>query len=92
MMKAEVPGHDPFLICNYEGTHYVLEDGCTHALASLSEGWFDDGRVQCPLHGGAFDVKTGKAVALPCKQPVRTFKVQIRDGGVWIQPNQFAGK
>ena len=82
-----VDGQEAFFVCRQNGSFHVLDDECTHGLASLSEGWLEEGRIICPLHGGAFDVRTGKAVALPCKQPVRTFKVQVRDGGVWIQPD-----
>lgn len=88
MLQARLAGHEPFLVCRQGGEYFVLEDGCTHALASLSEGWLDEGKVLCPLHGGAFDIRTGRAAALPCKMPVRTFDVEIRAGGVWIDPTQ----
>lgn len=88
MLQAKLDGHEPFLVCRQDGSYYVLEDGCTHALASLSEGWLDDDKVLCPLHGGAFYIRTGKAAALPCKMALRTFEVEIRDGAVWIDPLQ----
>jgi nitrite reductase/ring-hydroxylating ferredoxin subunit len=35
--------------------------------------------IECPLHQGLFDVRTGEAMGPPCVEPVRTFAVR-RDG------------
>jgi nitrite reductase/ring-hydroxylating ferredoxin subunit len=31
--------------------------------------------LECELHGAVFDVRTGEAVALPARWPIRTFPV-----------------
>jgi 3-phenylpropionate/trans-cinnamate dioxygenase ferredoxin subunit len=53
---------------------YRLEDGlfstdnvCTHEFALLSEGWLENGTIECPLHGALFDVKTGRVERGPAE-------------------------
>lgn len=64
---------------------HALDDTCTHARASLSEGWVAEGQVECPLHGGAFCLRTGAAVAPPAVAAVRSHPVLVRDGAVWVE-------
>ena len=46
----------------------------------------------CTLHFGAFNVKTGEAVQAPCHLPLRTYKVAVRDGQVYIDLDKAAGE
>lgn len=39
--------------------------------------------IRCPWHHWEFDLATGKAVA-QTREKIRTYPVQLRDGGVWI--------
>ena len=52
---------------------------CTHALAFLSDGWVEDGKIECPLHQGQFDIRTGKALCSPVTEDLRVYPVK-RDG------------
>lgn len=67
-------------VYNVDGTFYVTDNVCTHAFAILSDGWLEDGVIECPLHGGRFDVVTGAAVTEPATCPLRTYRARIRDG------------
>ncbi len=69
-----------------DGSFYALDDTCSHAQASLAEGWVEDSQVECPLHGAAFDLGTGEALCPPATRPVTTHKVEVRDGQVWLYP------
>lgn len=62
---------------------YRLEDGlfatdnvCTHEFALLSEGWLENGLVECPLHGALFDVKTGQVERGPADCALKTYSVK----------------
>lgn len=88
MRKFEVPGGDPVMVCNVDGAFYAVEDDCTHAIASLSTGRLEGTTVFCPMHGGSFDVCTGKARSLPCKQALRTFSIEVRDGALHLAPRR----
>jgi len=74
----------PIAIFNIEGTFYALDDTCSHAEASLSEGDLDVDRcaIECPLHGSSFDLKTGEPLSLPAVEPVRAHRVEITESGM----------
>ena len=44
---------------NLDGTICVLDGTCPHEGGPLGEGTVEDGRVVCPWHGYAFDLRTG---------------------------------
>jgi 3-phenylpropionate/trans-cinnamate dioxygenase ferredoxin subunit len=75
---------------NYGGEYYALDDMCSHAEASLSEGDVYDCKVECPLHGAEFDLKTGNAVTLPATKPVNKYKVNVEDGYIFLEMKQDA--
>ncbi len=83
--RFEPEGLDPVLLCNVDGQFYAVDDECTHAIADLSEGRMEGEIVFCPMHGGSFNVRSGKACSLPCKQALRTYPLEIADGGVWLK-------
>jgi 3-phenylpropionate/trans-cinnamate dioxygenase ferredoxin subunit len=63
---------------------FAVGDRCSHAEASLAEGEVFDYEVECPRHGSAFDLRTGKPLALPATKPVPTYEVAIEDGVVYL--------
>jgi len=74
---------DPFLLHKVGGELYLTDNLCTHGLVSLSEGELVGTTIYCPLHGGAFDVRNGNAVELPCKKALKTYPVEMVDGDVF---------
>lgn len=78
MRQVVVPGREPLAVFRIDGAYYVTDDTCTHAKASLSdEGNLDGHTIECGWHMGRFDVRTGKALALPCSEPLRIYAVTI---------------
>lgn len=67
-----------------DGGFYAIDNTCTHQDYALSEGFVEDCRVECPLHGAAFDLRTGEALSLPATRPVGTHRVEVRDGDLWL--------
>lgn len=64
---------------------FATDDKCTHGSSSLcDEGTLEGHVVECGLHLGSFDVRTGKPVSTPCTMAVRTYAAQVRDGTIWI--------
>jgi len=86
MLKVEV-GDRILCLINISGEIYVLDDRCSHADFSLSEGMLDvDAKeVECPKHGALFDIETGKAMCLPATQPVATYKAHVSEGRILIE-------
>ncbi len=72
-------GDRPIAIFNLEGTYYCLDDTCSHADASLSDGDLDVERcaIECPLHGSAFDLQSGMPITLPATEPVASHEVEV---------------
>ncbi len=60
-----------------EGGFCVTDNICTHEFALLSDGWFEDGCIECPLHAGRFDVKTGKGQGAPIDKDLDVFEVKV---------------
>ena len=83
-------GDKQIALFNYEGEYYALDDMCSHAEASLSEGDVYDCKVECPLHGAEFDLKTGDAVTLPATKPVNKYKVDVEDDYIFLEMKQDA--
>ena len=76
LMYVEV-GDEPVCLINLDGELYALNDTCTHEEASLSDGTIEGDEIECPLHGGAFNIRTGQPVAFPVVVPVETYGVRI---------------
>lgn len=71
------PGFEAeFAVYHLDDGYYCTDDVCTHGMVSLSNGDVDEGQVFCPLHGGAFDIRTGAATELPCRLRLKTYKVE----------------
>lgn len=63
---------------------YALHDRCTHEVAPLSDGYVEDCTLECTLHQGVFDLRTGQAIKEPCTVDVRTYPARVVDGTVEI--------
>jgi 3-phenylpropionate/trans-cinnamate dioxygenase ferredoxin subunit len=77
--------HPAIAVFNVEGTLFGISDICTHAEASLSEGTVDGDIVECPLHGAAFDLRTGEALTPPAVEPVQTFPVVTQGNDIYVE-------
>ena len=84
-IRVDVDGV-PICLVNLDGALHAIHDTCTHALESLSGGYIEDGRIECPRHGAFFSVATGEATTPPATLPLPTFAVEVRDGRVLIDP------
>jgi 3-phenylpropionate/trans-cinnamate dioxygenase ferredoxin subunit len=69
------------------GEIFAIGDTCTHGDISLSEGFVEDDTLECWAHGSKFSLVTGKPLTLPAYEPVPVYRVEITDGGVFIDPS-----
>ncbi len=72
-----IVGRKEIAIYNLDGAFYATDDICTHAYASLADGYIEGELIECPLHGGCFDIKTGKAMTPPVTDDLATYEVKI---------------
>jgi nitrite reductase/ring-hydroxylating ferredoxin subunit len=89
-VKAFEVGDLRLAVYNIGGKFYVTDDECTHASASLADGFLEEDVIECPLHGGAFDVKTGEVKAPPCSFALRTYKVVLQGEDIFIETDKNA--
>ncbi len=85
MTSVDAGGRE-LLLARVEDEYFALDNLCTHA-----EGWLDMGfllpescEVNCPLHEGRFDLRTGAATHEPAVEPVEAFKVEQAADGIYI--------
>ncbi|MBS0220457.1 MAG: bifunctional 3-phenylpropionate/cinnamic acid dioxygenase ferredoxin subunit [Proteobacteria bacterium] len=83
-LKVELDGVPAIAIFNLDGGIFAIDDLCTHGAASLSEGFVENGVVECPFHSGTFDIRTGEARTFPCTEAVRAYAVRVENGDVEI--------
>lgn len=85
-LRVDIAGYRLCLI-NIDDTIYVLDDRCSHADFSLSEGMVDvdEKEIECPKHGAIFDVTTGQPRCLPATHPVATYDIVVADGKIYVK-------
>jgi nitrite reductase/ring-hydroxylating ferredoxin subunit len=77
-IKVSVGGCDIALF-NLGGTFYATAESCTHAYASLVDGYIDGDEVECSLHGARFSIPTGEVLAEPATENLATYPVRVED-------------
>ena len=83
MTIVEVDGEE-IAIANLNGEYYAFQNECTHRGGPLGEGMLFGEVVECPFHGGQFNVKTGEVVQAPPSEPIPTYAVQVEGDDVKV--------
>jgi 3-phenylpropionate/trans-cinnamate dioxygenase ferredoxin subunit len=79
-------GGKTFAIYRSPDDGYFATDGlCTHEDAYLADGLVIDHIIECPKHNGRFDYRTGAAKGAPVCVDLKTYRVKIEAGKVFIE-------
>ena len=78
-------GANPVVLANIDGSVHAIMDRCTHEELPLSDGEMEGNVIVCPYHGARYDVTSGAARGLPAIKPVKSFPVEIREDGIYIE-------
>jgi nitrite reductase/ring-hydroxylating ferredoxin subunit len=85
--KVVEHGEHEVLVLMLNDCIYAVGNICTH-----DEVWLDDGilhpdscEIECPMHEGRFDLRTGDATHEPAERPVPTYPVRVVDGEVFVE-------
>ena len=89
-MRVFVAGID-IALCNLAGSFYAVDNVCTHAYACLTDGYFEADTLECPLHGGRFNVTTGEAGGGIVSEDLRRFAVRVAGGEVFVSVGDGGG-
>ena len=85
MIMVSTDGKD-ILVTNVDGNYYAMDDTCTHAGASLSEGSLDGSTVTCLWHGSTWDCKTGKMIAFGVQlNDLPSYKVTVESDEIFVE-------
>jgi naphthalene 1,2-dioxygenase system ferredoxin subunit len=64
----------------------AIDARCTHGDASLCGGFVEpDGSIECPLHQGRFDIRSGKALCAPLTQDLAVHEARVDAGRVLVR-------
>ena len=66
------------------GEFFATDNVCTHAYALLSDGYLEDGCIECPLHQARFDIRTGQALCAPATLDLKTYPVKVEGEDVLV--------
>ena len=66
------------------GVIFATDNICSHGHARLCEGFLDGHEIECPLHQGKFDVRSGQPTCAPVSEPIKTYPLKIEGGKVWL--------
>ena len=83
VVAANVRGR-PIALYKFEGDIFATDDECTHECVPLSDGYLDGCVIECPLHAGMFDIRTGKALCEPATEDVAVYPVKIVGPDVYV--------
>jgi nitrite reductase/ring-hydroxylating ferredoxin subunit len=88
MLSVKVQGRDIAIYRLVSGEIRASDNRCTHEDASLADGWLDGDVIECPLHGGRFDLNTGRGLCAPIDRPLELFPVKVSDGRIAVAIRQ----
>jgi naphthalene 1,2-dioxygenase system ferredoxin subunit len=83
VIAVQVAGKEVALY-GVDGGVFATDNICTHGHARLCDGFLEGGEIECPLHQGRFDVRTGKAMCAPLTDDIRAYPVKIENGRVFV--------
>jgi len=83
-IKVQI-GDDDIALYNVDSEIFATANICTHAFASMADGFQEGDIIECPLHDGRFNIKTGKALCPPVEQDLKIYQTKVEDGTVFIK-------
>jgi len=83
-----ISGHvvrEAVVLARSGGSLFATGAECTHYHGPLSEGALVGDTVRCPWHHACFSLRTGEALRPPALNPVSCWRVEERDGRIYIR-------
>ena len=82
-MFVEIDGL-PIVVFRIGGELFAIADICSHDDGPLGDGDLEGYEIVCPRHGARFDIRYGKALALPAIVDIMAYPVRVTDGQIEI--------
>jgi apoptosis-inducing factor 3 len=85
-------GNDAVLLACVGGEFFAIGATCSHYGGPLAEGLLVGDTVRCPWHHACFSLRSGEAVRAPAFNPMACWRVEKRDGKVFVREKIEAAK
>lgn len=83
LRRVEVEGR-LLLLASAGARIYATDDDCTHISGALDQGELDGYTLTCPIHLARFDVRDGRVLRGPAREPLPTYPVRIEGDQVLV--------
>jgi len=77
-------GDEAVLLARLANEFFAIGSACSHYGGPLAEGLIVGDTVRCPWHHACFSLRSGEAVGAPAFNPVPCWRVQKRNGKVFV--------
>ena len=78
-------GEVPIAIVRAGGALHAVHNVCTHQFALLSDGFVEDGCIECPLHQGRFELASGEPRSAPVTEPIKVYPIRVEGGKILVE-------
>ena len=85
-MMLVVAEDQDILLAKINGEFHAIDNWCSHTAGMLDQGTLVGYEVECPLHEGRFDLRTGLDTNPPAEEPVAAFAVRVEGDDVLVGP------
>ena len=85
LMRFDHSNKSLVVIHGPDGNFYATDGYCTHEKQHLSDGIVDEFDIECPLHFGAFDYRTGDPTVPPVCVALKTYTVTVEGDYVFVE-------
>ena len=83
--QVSIDGKD-IVVTNIDGIYFAINDTCTHAGGSLSEGKVEGSIITCDWHGAQFECRSGKLIKFPGEiDDLRSYDVVIESDNIFVE-------
>jgi apoptosis-inducing factor 3 len=83
-------GEEPVLLVRRGAEVFAIGAVCTHYNGPLAEGLIVGETVRCPWHHACFSLRTGEALHAPAFSSVDSWRVDQRDGKIFVREKRAA--
>ena len=78
-------GDQEVLLVRSGGNVFAIGAHCSHYHGPLADGLMVGNSIRCPWHHACFDVRTGEAIRAPALNAIPCWRVDQRDGKIFVQ-------
>ena len=78
-------GDKTFCVYNIKDGFFATDGICTHEEVHLEDGLVTDDEIECPMHQGIFNIKTGEVIQDPPCVALKTYDVKVEGDKIYLK-------